>query len=1412
MPDNFGFQFDAANSIGLTAADVLDVQATDGGSLLQISMQNFEAGDKLVFTIDAEHDLGFSDDPIASGAEFELSTLTATFVDPNYFVDPVQTALDVTDPNVLAGLQGTEDGIFWNNYDGNFAGTALVGKLPADNFTNAQGQGQADRTAGAMGVYELTPRPIEISGNVFHDRDLDAVRDAGEEGIQGVSLTLQYKQDATGSYQDVLDGNGQTATAVTDADGNYSFGINDGLKLAPGFYRIIESDPSDFEISVAAIPGTVHPSTGLTNGQVDSSDPTNIITDIHIPFGDHEAVNYDFAEAKTVTLSGTVFHDRNLNEVQDVGDEGIADVELTLFYRADVSQSFTAVLDAQGNPVTTRTDSNGNYSFGIGDGLALPAGIYRIVETQPTGFDVSVAAIPGLVSSNTGLAPAGQEDSQDPTNIITEINIPESDQHAVFLDFAEAKTVTLSGTVFHDRNLNEVQDIGDEGIVDVELTLFYRPDATQSFAAVLDAQGNPVTTRTDSDGHYSFGINDGLALPPGIYRIVETQPAGFDVSVAAIPGLVSSTTGLDPTGQTDPQDPTNILTEINVSESDQHAVFMDFAEAKTVAISGNVHLSNGQGDCFGPGHPEHRPVEGARVYLVSDRGDVWVTETDADGNYSFEGTGLLPGSYTLIEVTPDNLFDGSEFVGAVNGLTNGVVDQLTEIPLSAGGVLLVSNIVEPGEIGRLDFITQIELSSGDRGVEYHFCEHEGSSISGYVYEDLNNNGVRDSGEGPVQQSVRMFLLDDGGNQIADTTTDAQGFYIFENLAPGTYMVRQGDVTGYFDGKDTAGTVNGLTVGEVTLTADSTNILRDNDKINEITLAASQDGIEYNFGELPGSSLSGFVFHDLNNDGVFDPGETPLEGVSVELRLTFSTSTSGVSLTPDYVLDPSVLDSQGRYVVTTAADGSYSFEGIRGGPTLQLGNNQGVLGGNYAVYQLNQPNGFNDGLDAPGSTGGLADNFDLTGQNAPASLASLLQLHTNSGARQGDLLVSVPVGIAQSSVSNNFGEVLPPSIPPELPPSTPNPLPPPSDPPTLRPPTPTGTPPLLPQAPLPSGAAFGAVDAVVPLRAAQGAPDVETFAWHLSVLNGGNPRGGLEVSSDAGVWHSASYLDKTDWSPENLREAVWTLPSDIAPQTHSVFFGIAGALPIVGDFNGDGLDEIGVYYQGEWFLDLNGNGRWDENDLWAQLGDENDRAVTGDWDGDGKDDIGIYGPMWQGDMRAIEREPGLPDPENPVEFVPKNVPPNRHEATSGERLIRLTSQGAMQADVIDHVFRYGAPLDTPVSGDWNGDGIDGIGIFRAGKWKLDTDGDGRFSSRDTVAEFGRAGDRPVVGDFDGDGVHELGIYRDGTWMIDSNGNRELDAHDRVFEMGGTDDTPVVGDWNGDGIDEPGLYRAVSRTRN
>jgi hypothetical protein len=214
--------------------------------------------------------------------------------------------------------------------------------------------------------------------------------------------------------------------------------------------------------------------------------------------------------------------------------------------------------------------------------------------------------------------------------------------------------------------------------------------------------------------------------------------------------------------------------------------------------------------------------------------------------------------------------------------------------------------------------------------------------------------------------------------------------------------------------------------------------------------------------------------------------------------------------------------------------------------------------------------------------------------------------------------------------------------------------------------------------------------------------------------------------------------------------------------------------------------------------------WDNGDLWASLGKKGDLPVVGDWDGDGKDDIGIYGPEWDGDDEALLYEPGLPDPENRRISKPKNIPPT-DQPILAERLMQRSKHGEPRSDVIDHVFRFGSDTDQPVAGDFNGDGIATLGVFNNGSWRLDVNGDGRFErENDSFFEFGKPGDIAVVGDFNGDGLDEVAVVRGNDLIVDSNGNGEWDATDKVFEIEGEGENVVVGDFDGDGVDEAAFY--------
>jgi hypothetical protein len=313
-----------------------------------------------------------------------------------------------------------------------------------------------------------------------------------------------------------------------------------------------------------------------------------------------------------------------------------------------------------------------------------------------------------------------------------------------------------------------------------------------------------------------------------------------------------------------------------------------------------------------------------------------------------------------------------------------------------------------------------------------------------------------------------------------------------------------------------------------------------------------------------------------------------------------------------------------------------------------------------------------------------------------------------------------------------------------------------------------------------------------------------YTWHLSVINAGMPRQYRE-STDGVTGRLNPYFNPIAWTGAEMDQAQWVIADADGAPSMQYAFGLPGAIPVVGDFDGDGFTEVGVFIDGQWFIDLNGNGVWDDGDLWAKLGHEGDLPVTGDWDGDGKTDIGIFGPAWIGDPRAIASEPGLPDSQNAPSGRYKNIPPDPEDATVGWRDMKRSRNGRIRADLIDHVFHFGTAGDRAVAGDFNGDGVATIGIFRHGIWFLDVDGDGHWSRGDAYVELGGYGDLPVVGDFNGDGIDDLGVYRAGIWLLDTDGNRRLDAHDKVFELGGPDDLPVVGDFNGDGTDEIAVYK-------
>ena len=170
----------------------------------------------------------------------------------------------------------------------------------------------------------------------------------------------------------------------------------------------------------------------------------------------------------------------------------------------------------------------------------------------------------------------------------------------------------------------------------------------------------------------------------------------------------------------------------------------------------------------------------------------------------------------------------------------------------------------------------------------------------------------------------------------------------------------------------------------------------------------------------------------------------------------------------------------------------------------------------------------------------------------------------------------------------------------------------------------------------------------------------------------------------------------------------------------------------------------------------------------------DYPFVGDWDCDGEDTPGLYR---QSDGYAYLRN--------------------------------SNTQG-----IADLTFFFGNPGDIPIAGDFNGNGCDTLSIYRPSEARfyiinqLGQNGGG-LGAADYSFLFGDVGDKPVVGDWDGDGIDEIGLHRESTGFFYYRNTLATGIADGQFYFGDPGDRFVAGDWGiVDGDDTPGLFRPSS----
>lgn len=144
-------------------------------------------------------------------------------------------------------------------------------------------------------------------------------------------------------------------------------------------------------------------------------------------------------------------------------------------------------------------------------------------------------------------------------------------------------------------------------------------------------------------------------------------------------------------------------------------------------------------------------------------------------------------------------------------------------------------------------------------------------------------------------------------------------------------------------------------------------------------------------------------------------------------------------------------------------------------------------------------------------------------------------------------------------------------------------------------------------------------------------------------------------------------------------------------------------------------------------------------------------------------------------------------------------------------LRNTNSGGLA----DLQFEFGPPSSgwTPLSGDWDGNGIDTVGFYNAGAFLLKNAHAGGLPDLQFNFGAGTPGVIPISGDWDGDGIDTIGLYEPVNSAFFLRNSNSPGIADIIIQFGPASSgwAPFQGDWDGDdGIDTIGLYSPTDST--
>ncbi|MBI1297612.1 hypothetical protein GC175_21955 [bacterium] len=197
----------------------------------------------------------------------------------------------------------------------------------------------------------------------------------------------------------------------------------------------------------------------------------------------------------------------------------------------------------------------------------------------------------------------------------------------------------------------------------------------------------------------------------------------------------------------------------------------------------------------------------------------------------------------------------------------------------------------------------------------YYIAFAGSAVGGRVWNDRNGNGLDDPAEsGAGIDGVSVTLYDSSGSVVTTIQTANSGAYLFNNLQPGDYALGATLPPFYrFTPKDVG--------DDDTIDSDFEPDPTALDFGRTITFTLADGVIDQRWdagliSEITTGSIGGYVWNDLNADGIQndgEPSEVGIEGVTVTLSERVEVRSAQILST-----------------TTTMGDGSYRFQGIPAG--------------------------------------------------------------------------------------------------------------------------------------------------------------------------------------------------------------------------------------------------------------------------------------------------------------------------------------------------------------------------------------------------------------------------------------------------------------------------------------------------